>query len=135
MYTVNWLKMGYFEQTFKFLERKKVAQGKIWKVYTMFEQSYLFFSWKLTCLHLNSWGSFLHTLFACSNLLLKFVWSYFCPYSTPLPIFWCLNDNLFSQQSSPFPYLHQFSLFLDSEVICYLPHPSFWKTSCAIPTH
>lgn len=99
--------------------------------------------------------------FACSSILSKILknpsffptfdldselWHHFCTHFLHIKI--CLTISLsilnssaiilmpqqlsFLKQSSPFPHLQQFSLFLDSEIICYLPHPSFWKTSCAL---
>jgi hypothetical protein len=62
MYSFNWLKMGYMDQILKFLGNKEVSQGKIWNVWCVFKNWYLFFSWRLTCLHLNYSASLLYTL-------------------------------------------------------------------------
>jgi hypothetical protein len=78
----------------------------------------------------HSYGTIsIHATFLHIHPFPKFVSPFPCPFQLALQ-----TITFFSQQSSPFPHVHQFSLLLDIDVIGYFPH-SFWKTSCATQTH
>jgi len=80
-----------------------------------------------TCFLANYWTSlrFFGATSAHTFFMLKFVSPHLCPYSSSPLSFWCLNNDLFSQESSPFPHFHQVSSLLDGQVIHLLPHPLF----------
>lgn len=74
---------------------------------------------------MDSFEPFSHTLSLCINLLIKFVSPFLCHYSTPPPSFCCVNDDLFSQESSPFKHLHQFSSLPKGQIVLHFPQSLF----------
>jgi len=121
----NWLKMDSFESSFQLWENKShTGQDLVNKKRVL---AFL----PTSNFNSDSLGPFWHTLFSCSNFLLKFVSPFLCPYSTPPLLLWCPNDDLFPQKSSPFPHFYQFSSLPDGQVVRHLPDPLILlKTSC-----
>jgi len=129
----NWLTVGSFGRTFQFLEKKKPHRARSGECRMGLSVGLCFLAknwWtKISlCASALSWCKIQPWLYK-SGLLF-----WILPCNFVKTSFWCLNNNLFSEEPSSFPHFHQFSSLLDCHVICHLPHPLFPLKICAIQT-
>jgi hypothetical protein len=109
----KWFSLG---ELYMFEEKKKFAQCRIWWVQSVFQLCV----WRAFC-----------TRFSCWDLLLKFVSSFHCPYSATLLSTAMPNDDIFSQQSSHFPYFHSFHRYRASRsFVDFRILYSLWNVLC-----